>query len=479
MTPRSRHSGSSSSGSSHTTRPDTGAPDATTRPLGGGRGDGTTVRLDGLDNMTTRLDATGGKVDAVGKTVGGINVGPQSMGIVGGNFTGAAQSHLKTAQEHVEKTRSAVDNAKQGTTATATTYREREQTNKVNLEKAYGDTTTVPNTANRGTVPNTANRPTDPRIAYRNPSPPAGTTTPNAATNPAAATTRVNQPPPGADPRQQLANPPANTPPASIGSRLNPTPDNTPSTPDTSTPPGWQPSQREQELQNRGITNLSKLGVGNANEAFKAELDDGTNAVYKPVSGEDASLRHDITGDLGRREVAASRVDQMLGFDRVPTTAMVDGPHGPGSLQRFAEGSTDALDANQYPRHQQQQMAVLDYITGNTDRHQGNYLTGPDGSVVAIDHGYSFPDGERDYIRSDFVRDHLHRPLDPDIVDAVRNVDPDDMRHMLQQSGLSDSAVNLTIGRLTDIQRNGMITGIGWRGEILDADWNPVRGPLP
>jgi hypothetical protein len=476
MTPRSRHSGGSSSGSSHTTRPDTTAPDTNTRPLGGGRGDGTTVNVNDLDTMTTRLNATGGKVDAVGTTVGNINVGPQSMGIVGGNFTGAAQSHLKTAQQHVQKTRQAVDNAKTGTTNTATTYREREQTNKVNLEKSYGDTTTVPNTANKPTAPNTANRPTDPRIAYRNPSPPAGTTTPAAATTtPAAAASssnRVNQPPPGADPRLALQQQP--NPPASIGERLNPPPETNPA------PSGWQPSQREQELQNRRINSLSNLGPGgNANEAFKAELDDGTNAVYKPVSGEDASLRQDITGDLGRREVAASRVDQMLGFDRVPTTTMVDGPHGPGSLQRFSEGSSDGLDANQYPRQQQQQMAVLDYITGNTDRHQGNYLTGPDGSVVAIDHGYSFPDGERDYIRSDFVRDHMYQPLDADVIDAVRNVDPNDMRNMLQQSGLSDSAIDLTIGRLTEIQRNGMITGIGWRGAILDANWGNVRGPLP
>jgi hypothetical protein len=121
---------------------------------------------------------------------------------------------------------------------------------------------------------------------------------------------------------------------------------------------------------------------------------------------------------------------------------------------------------------------VLDYITGNTDRHPGNYLTGPDGSVVAIDHGYSFPDGERDYVRSDFVRDYLGRPLDDDVMNAVNAVNPDDMRHMLQQSGLSDSAVNLAVGRLSEIQRNGMITGIAWRGAILDGNWNPVRGRM-
>jgi hypothetical protein len=452
MTPRRRHS---DSGGSHTTRPDTpDAPDAPTRKLGG-NGGGTTVNLDNLDTMTTRLNATGGRVDAVGTTVGNINVGPQSMGIIGGNFTGAAQSHLREAQTHVVTTRKAVDNAQAGTTATATGYRDTDQTAKVNLDKIDPNTTV-------------------PRVGQN------ATTTP-AAARPDTATTRPDTPPPTrSDPPTQPAppssppSPPA--PPASIADRLNPPPDPSPA------PGRWEPSTREQELQNRRITGLSNLGDGgNVNEAFKADLDDGSSAVYKPVSGEQTTgMRQDITSDLGLREVAASRVDEMLGFDRVPTTAMVDGPQGPGSLQRFAENSSEGLDADQYPRTQQQQMAVLDYVTGNTDRHGGNYLTGPDGSVVAIDHGFSFPDGAGDPIRSDFVRDHLNQPLDPAVADAVRAVDPGQMRQMLQDSGLSPQATDLAVARLEEIQRRGMITGEAWPGEFIDAWWNPVpRGPMP
>jgi hypothetical protein len=446
MTPRRRTSGSGSS----TTRPDTTKPDATTRPLGGGRGNGVEVDPNNLDTMTTRLNATGGKVDAVGRTVANVNVGPQSMGIVGGNFTGAAQSHLKTAQQHVKTAKDAVDNARAGTTATATRYREREQTTKVNLAKAYNDTTT-PATVR----PNATTTP-----AASTTKPPAKAQTPPSTTRPDATTVPLNNNPPG----------------GSISNRLNPPPSNPGSGP-------WQQSTREQNLQNAQITGLTGIGGGgNVNEAFKATLDDGSHAVYKPASGEDTNgIRQDITSDLGRREVAASRVDEMLGFGRVPTTAWTDGvpPHGPGSLQQFAEGAGPSLDSNQYSRQHQQQMAVIDYINGNTDRHTANYMTAPDGSPVAIDNGFSFPDGERDYIRSDFVRDHLNQPLDPDIVDAVRNVDPNEMRRMLEQSGLGSNAIDLTMQRLDDIQRNGMITGEGWRGEILDANWGPVRGPLP
>jgi hypothetical protein len=37
---------------------------------------------------------------------------------------------------------------------------------------------------------------------------------------------------------------------------------------------------------------------------------------------------------------------------------------------------------------------MLDYLTENADRHHGNYLVRPDGSVVAIDNGLSFWQGE-------------------------------------------------------------------------------------
>lgn len=447
---RRRPGGGSSSSSSSSPRPDssTTRPDTPTRPLGGGNpgGGGTTVDLNALDNMTVKLNATGGKVDAVGTTVRRVDVGPQSMGIVGGNFTGAAKVHLTKAQQHVDRARTAVDNAKAGTTATATTYRQREQTNKVNLEKSYGDTTTVPRTNNR----------------------PAGTTPSSTSTPPGNSTTKP--------PTTSNTPPASNNPPAGIGDRLNPPPDNNSSGP-------WQQSTRERDLQNRQIRGLGSIGNGgNVNEAFKAELDDGSHAVYKPESGEETNgMREDITSDLGRREVAASRVDEMFGFGRVPTTAWTDGvpEHGPGSLQQFAEGASGSRPADQYSPIHQQQMAVLDYVNGNTDRHQENYMTGQDGAPVAIDNGYSFPDGERDYIRSDFVRDHLNQPLDPSVVDAVRRVDPADMRQMLTDSGLSPSAVDLTIRRLEDIQANGMITGAGWSGEMMDANWNVYRGPLP
>jgi hypothetical protein len=156
MTPRRRHNTGGSS-SHH----DTDTPDPTRRPSGGTDGDGVDVDTDGIDSMAGRLDNTGGRVDAVGTTVGDINVGPQSMGVVGSGFTGATQTHLQSARQQVVRTRQAVQNAQAGTSATARNYRDTDTTNAQNLGGI--DTSTDVPTARGGstTTPSGATGPTD------------------------------------------------------------------------------------------------------------------------------------------------------------------------------------------------------------------------------------------------------------------------------------------------------------------------------
>lgn len=131
MTPRRRgHSGSSS----HHGDPDTGARrDSGPSRSGSPGGDGVNVDTDGIDGMAAKLRNTGSRVDAVGSTLGGINVGPQSMGLIGAGFTGTAQSHVHTARQHVTRTRQAVQQAQEGTSATARTYRDTDTNNAENL----------------------------------------------------------------------------------------------------------------------------------------------------------------------------------------------------------------------------------------------------------------------------------------------------------------------------------------------------------
>jgi uncharacterized repeat protein (TIGR03843 family) len=62
--------------------------------------------------------------------------------------------------------------------------------------------------------------------------------------------------------------------------------------------------------------------------------DEAPFAIYKPISGE-RPLWDFPDGSLAGREVAAHEVSTTGGWDVVPTTVLRDGPHGPGSVQRW------------------------------------------------------------------------------------------------------------------------------------------------
>jgi uncharacterized protein YukE len=151
MTRHPHHSGGGS-----TTHHDTDTPDATTQHPGGGSGGDLDVDTDHIDTMAGRLDSTGGRVESVGTMVGNVNVGQQSMGVVGSGFTGAAQTHLQATRQQVVRTRQAVQNAQAGTSSTARSYADTDTTNARNLSDL--DTTTdVPRTNDPGqTTPGAA-----------------------------------------------------------------------------------------------------------------------------------------------------------------------------------------------------------------------------------------------------------------------------------------------------------------------------------
>lgn len=102
--------------------------------------------------MAGRLDGTRTKVEGVGTMLKGVNVGPQSMGIVGGSFTGAAQSHIRAAETQAGKATTAVENAQRGTRTTAQSYRDTEAANAANLTKAGDGTTPPPKTNDPSTT---------------------------------------------------------------------------------------------------------------------------------------------------------------------------------------------------------------------------------------------------------------------------------------------------------------------------------------
>ncbi|MGQ0742807.1 MAG: SCO1664 family protein [Acidimicrobiales bacterium] len=132
-----------------------------------------------------------------------------------------------------------------------------------------------------------------------------------------------------------------------------------------------------------------------SNATLLVEMDHGglrpdpVMAIYKPEAGERPLW--DYPRGLWRREVAAWKVDQILGWDLVPTTVESDGPLGLGSVQELiaAEPEEHYFSLVERPQHHPvlMRMAVFDLLINNGDRKAGHCLLGPGDRVWGIDHG--------------------------------------------------------------------------------------------
>lgn len=161
--------------------------------------------------------------------------------------------------------------------------------------------------------------------------------------------------------------------------------------------------------------------AGSSNGALLVRLvEDGTqvHAVYKPTAHE-RPLNDFPMGTLAKREVAAWLVDQVLGWDLVPTTVWREsGPRGPGMLQllvpepgptavavfrdddvplgwRSVLRAVDEDDAQVTIAHLDdptvRKLVAFDLITNNADRKAGHALS-PSGTgrIMGVDHGLTF-----------------------------------------------------------------------------------------
>ena len=133
-----------------------------------------------------------------------------------------------------------------------------------------------------------------------------------------------------------------------------------------------------------------------SNATFLVELcheGESMPAVYKPIRGERPLW--DFPEGLHRREVAAYRLSEALGWGVVPETVIrEDAPLGPGSLQRFvpADFTQHYFTLLERPElhNALRTICTFDLVANNADRKGGHCLLDEAGRVWAIDNGLCF-----------------------------------------------------------------------------------------
>ena len=145
-------------------------------------------------------------------------------------------------------------------------------------------------------------------------------------------------------------------------------------------------------------------------------------AIYKPLRGERPLW--DFPAGLYKREIAAYRLSEAMGFDLVPLTIERDGPAGVGSLQLFVEADFrehyfTLFEGRPHLHEQFRRLAAFDIVANNTDRKSGHCLVDGDDHVWAIDNGLCF---SADFKLRTVIWEFGGEPLPDDVLDAVRRI---------------------------------------------------------
>jgi uncharacterized repeat protein (TIGR03843 family) len=182
---------------------------------------------------------------------------------------------------------------------------------------------------------------------------------------------------------------------------------------------------------------------------------DGTHrgpvrAVYKPHRGEQSLW--DFPDGLYRREVAAYRLSEALGWGIVPPTVLRDdAPFGTGSVQLFVEADYEehyfTLQDEGGREDELRVFCAFDVVANNADRKSGHVLRTSDGGLWGIDHGLCFHVQHK--LRTviwDFVDEEVPAHVIADLERLVADGLPPDLEELL--SGAESDALLERAARL-------------------------------
>jgi hypothetical protein len=203
----------------------------------------------------------------------------------------------------------------------------------------------------------------------------------------------------------------------------------------------WTDAAIEQFLASAPVVHDEEIGSGVTNPHRLTLEQDGTRirALFKYhdgytsyVSGESVLVALN-SADRYQYDVAAYRVDRMMGLDKIPPAVLRDVDGRPGMVQLWLEDTIteekrveqglQPPDPAEFER-QWEVMRVFDVLIYNDDRNAGNILYAKDWTLYPIDHTRAFRlhGGRPEVLRG------AELTALPDMVPMLEAIDPDELK---------------------------------------------------
>ena len=215
-------------------------------------------------------------------------------------------------------------------------------------------------------------------------------------------------------------------------------------------------------LMHEAMGESQELLGGGINMSFIADArieDKVFKCAWKPESGENfLGVRSSITNTnftLAQREVLAYDIANKIDLgNKIPPTIYGDIGGEKGMLQVFIKAAFETDVA----KEEVLDMAMFDYIIGNTDRHFGNMLRSKKNKeLLWIDHGYCFPDSTKELIQ-DPVQE-MFRSINWTLTSEqqeiwIRRFDQldEDLPGMISQYDISKDEKNQLLNRIKELK---------------------------
>ncbi len=211
----------------------------------------------------------------------------------------------------------------------------------------------------------------------------------------------------------------------------------------------WTDNPRDFEkfLKDAEIVTVEDVGSG-VNQPKKVTLEkegQTLRAIWKPIY----RGRHEWAWESYQAEVAAYKLDRMLGLDMVPPTVVREIGGEIGSLQLWMEGCKLYVDVQeQAPQtedweRQLSEMKLFDQLISNKDRYPRNYMVDGKWNLVLIDHSQAFWSTKE--LESD--PEKLPERFDRKMVEKLKDMELQSLRFRLDRLLLNPQIETITVRR--------------------------------